>query len=51
MNDINYKSNKVDIITESMAAMDYFIEQNNRMKQQQQVLIGLCGFLFLVCLW
>ncbi len=48
MNEINYKSNKADVITESICAIDYHIAENKRLKQQQVVLAGISAFLLLI---
>lgn len=47
-NTIDYKTSKADVISASIEAMDYHIEQTNRLKQQQKVLMGLCGLLLLI---
>lgn len=46
-NTIDYKTNKADVISASIEAMDWHIQQTNRLKQQQKVLLGLTGLLLI----
>lgn len=42
------KNAKHDIVSEAVEALDYHIEQNERLKQQQLVLFCVSGFLLLL---
>lgn len=42
------KDTKADIVSEAIEAIDYHKEAHERLKEQQKVLLGLCGFLLLL---
>ena len=42
------KSNKADLISEAVEAIDYYAEQNVRLKQQQKILFIISGVLLLL---
>ncbi len=45
------KTNKADLISEAVEAIDYFSDQNKTLKQQQKILFVVCGVLLLTTLY
>ena len=45
------KTNKSDLISEAVEAIDYFADQNKTLKQQQKVLFIICGVLLLTTIF
>ncbi len=48
MNNINERAPKAEIISAAVEALDYHINENNRLKQQQIVLAGISAFLLII---
>jgi hypothetical protein len=47
MTTIDEKNTKADIIDASIECVEYYAEQNDRLRQQQNVLMVIVGILFI----
>ena len=45
------KTNKAELISEAVEAIDYFADQTKTLKQQQKVLFIICGVLLMTTLF
>lgn len=48
MNEINMKSNKAEIVSAALEAIDYHTAENVRLKQQQKALFIVSGVMLLM---